>query len=178
MFGEIEHAQGLEFIRKHHYAGNASKTGKMFGMARALPDGRYWLVGVAQWLPPTKVCAQSVQPGRWRRVISLTRVVVSPGEPQNATGMLVGKAICWIRERGWVSAVTFADDSQGHTGVIYRATNWKYKGETRASPRWVDSEGRQVSTKAGAVTRRKQQMLDLGYRCEGNFKKHKFVLHL
>ena len=144
------------------------------------------LVGVAQWLPPTKVCAQSVLPEHdlWKRVISLTRLAVLPGEPQNAASMLIGASLRWLPElrtpwsqRKWLAAVTFADDSEGHKGAIYKATNWVERGKTKPYPRWVDTNGAQVATKCGPKTRTKSEMEALGYRIVGHFSKLKFVHH-
>lgn len=179
-FREIPHKQGADFIAAHHYARGCSKTGKMYGMFRG-----HDLVGVAQWLPPTKVCAQSVLPefDLWKRVISLTRRAVRPSEPQNAESMLISAALRWVSSlrdesgrRKWLAAVTFADESEGHTGGIYKATNWLYKGVTAAYPRWVDPKtGRQVATKAGPNTRTAAQMRSAGYEMLGKYRKHKFV---
>jgi hypothetical protein len=78
----------------------------------------------------------------------------------------------------FVSLVTYADVRMGHTGAIYKATNWQYVGEMKGSPAWVDPKtGRQVARKA-TKSRTKQDMLDLGYECIGIFGKHKFIMHL
>lgn len=135
---------------------------------------------------PTKVCAQSVLPDfdLWKHVISLTRLVVLPGEPQNAASMLIAASLKWLPtlrteagQRKWLAAVTFADDSEGHTGSIYKATNWIYKGRTKPYPRWVTKDGAQVSTKAGPKTRTAEEMRALGYEIAGHFWKHKFVYY-
>ena len=167
-------------IRMHHYAKGCSKAGKMFGAFR---DGR--LIGVAQWLPPTKVAAQSVLPDDWQRVTSLTRLVVLPGEPQNAATMLIAASLKRLRtlrredgSRKWLACLTYADLSEGHTGAIYRASNWVYCGTTGAKPRWKDAAGRQVSPKAGPKTRTAAEMRALGYEVVGHFKKHKFTYAL
>lgn len=179
-FRQIPHADGAAFIKANHYARGCSKTGVMYGMFRGEA-----LVGVAQWLPPTKVCAQSVLKDYWTKVVSLTRLAVLPGEPQNAASMLISASIKWLRtlrtEQGavkWRALVTFADESEGHTGGIYKATNWLYKGVTAAYPRWIDADGRQVATKAGPKTRTSEEMRALGYEMVGKFRKHKFVMFL
>ena len=81
-----------------------------------------------------------------------------------------------IRAHGeWRWLVTYADESQGHTGTIYRAANWQYVGVTSPTPRWIDPvSGRQVAT-LSTKTRTKQQMLDMGYVLQGHYRKHKFV---
>lgn len=163
-------------IADYHYSRGGSNTGVYcHGLFDALGD----LQGVAWWLPPTKPCAQTVNRENWRRVLSLSRLVVAPGVPKNAASFLIGRSIRIIQAEGkWSDLVTFADDSQGHTGRIYRATNWVYVGKTAPYPRWIDAKsGRQVAT-LSTKTRTKAQMIALGYKRVGAFCKHKFTMKL
>jgi hypothetical protein len=83
-----------------------------------------------------------------------------------------------IRADGrFTSLVTYADEYMGHTGAIYRASNWDYVGRTGPYPRWETADGRQVATKA-TVNRTKAKMEALGHRRVGSYYKHKFVKHL
>lgn len=165
--------EAARFISAHHYARGCANTAVyIHGLYRASD-----LVGAALWMPPTKVCAQTVH-SDWRRVLALSRLAVAPGEPQNAASILIGESVRRIRRaRKWKALVTFADESQGHTGTIYRATNWRYVGRTKPEPRWEDSAGRQVARKA-TKTRTRAQMEALGCRMVGKFSKHKFTLVL
>lgn len=114
----------------------------------------------------------------WRRVLSLSRLAVAESEPKNAASLLIGASVRAIRREGkWVALVTFADESQGHVGTIYRATNWRYVGRTKHEPRWEDRWGKQVS-RLSTRTRTKAVMESMGYRMVGKFAKHKFVMEL
>lgn len=166
-----------DFISKHHYAKGSSHTGVYF---HGLIDR--WFdecLGVAIWLPPTRVAAETVNRANWKRVLSLSRLAVAPGVPKNACSFLLSRSERLIRNDGeWLSLVTYADESQGHLGTIYRAANWTYVGKMPQTPRWIDpATGRQVSA-LSTKTRTKQQMKDLGYVLQGHFHKHKFVKHL
>ena len=165
-----------EFIREHHYSKGCSNTAVyVHGLFHKDSD---LLLGVAQWLPPTKVAAESVNRENWTRVLSLTRLAVHPDVPTNGASFLMGRSIRIIKlDRKWVSLVTYADDFMEHRGQIYRATNWQYVGHMKGSPRWEDVDGRQVAKKS-TVSRTNAQMIDLGYRMVGTFGKHKFVMHL
>jgi len=135
-------------------------------------------MGVAVWLPPTRVAAESVNRENWRRVLSLTRLAVHPDVATNGASFLMGRSIRIIRQAGeWLSLVTYADHFMGHSGAIYQATNWQFVGDMKGSPRWEDAEGRQVARKS-TVSRNDQEMRDLGYRNVGTFGKRKFVMHL
>lgn len=163
--------EAARFIAAYHYARGCANTAVY---VHGLYRGEV-LVGAALWMPPTRVCAESVHV-EWRRVLSLSRLAIAPGEPQNAASILLGASMRRIlQSRRWVALVTYADQSQGHTGTIYRATGWAYRGETKPEARWIDATGRQVSRKSAARSRTAAEMVALGYRCAGRFRKHKFV---
>lgn len=173
---EVSAREAREFVVEHHYSKGCSNT-------RVYSHGLYRvgepdLLGVAIWLPPTKVAAQSVNRDQWQKVLSLTRLAVRPDVPSNAASFLMARSIRMIRKDGrFVSLVTYADDFMGHTGAIYRATNWTYVGQMKGYPRWEDADGRQVARKS-TVSRNDAQMRGLGYRNVGTFGKRKFLLHL
>lgn len=166
-----------EMVRRLHYAGGGSNTRvAVHGLYLRAEPGR--CLGVAWWLPPTRVAAESVNREEWKRVISLTRLVIEPEVPCNGASFLLAQSVKRLRREGrWASLVTYADESQGHLGGIYRASNWTYVGRTGPYPRWLAADGRQVAPKA-TTNRTKAQMLALGHTMEGRYHKHKFVLHL
>jgi hypothetical protein len=167
-------AQAL--VKEFHYSKGGSNTAVYVHGLYNKATGA--LHGVAWWLPPTKVACQSVNKEAWTKVLALTRLVLTPNTPKNAASYLLGASVKMIRKGGrFMSLVTYADESQGHTGGIYKASNWVYVGKTGPYPRWVTLEGRQVAAKA-TVNRTKAQMEALGHKKVGSFFKHKFVLHL
>jgi hypothetical protein len=174
-------AEAQALVREFHYARGGSNTAVyVHGLYHRATDelAGDFLCGVAWWLPPTRVACESVNREHWQRVLSLTRMVMRPGVPKNACSFLLGRSVKAIKkERRFVSLVTYADESQGHTGGVYKAANWEYVGRTGPYPRWLDEGGRQVAPKA-TVNRTKAEMEKLGYRKVGSFYKHKYVLHL
>ena len=87
-------------------------------------------LGVAWWLPPTKNAAIATWKGDWRKVLSLTRLAISPLVPKNGASFLLSQSIKMIDAEKWHCLVTYADTWQNHTGAIYKATNWEYVGES------------------------------------------------
>lgn len=172
----IPHSEASRFISEFHYSKGSSNT-QVYGHGLFAKTDPNFLLGVAMWLPPTRVACESVNKSEWKRVLSLTRVAVRPGVPKNAASFLVSKSVGMIKKEGrFVSLVTYADESQGHTGGIYRASNWDYVGRTGPYPRWVNSMGTQVAQKS-TVNRVKSEMIRLGNVKVGSFYKHKFVIH-
>ncbi len=171
----IPHALGAQLIAEHHYArGGANTSVKMLGLIRC--DGE--LVGAAQFLPPTKVAAQSVAGADWRSVLGFSRLVVLDSEPTNAESLFLGAAVHEIKkDRRWKAILTYADEAQQHTGTIYKATNFEPLGLTRPETRYVDAETGRLIAKKATRSRTKAEMLALGCRSEKSCK-HKFVLFL
>ena len=165
-----------EMVREHHYAKGGSNTAVYTHGLVHRESGN--LVGVVWWLPPTRVAAESVNRESWQQVLALTRMVVAPGTTKNACSFLLSRSIKIIRQDGrFVSLVTYADESQGHTGSVYAAAGWDYVGRTGPYPRWLSSDGRQVAIKA-TKSRTKAEMEGMGHKMVGRFYKHKYVLHL
>lgn len=141
VFGPAPLADARALVIAHHYTKSASNTGRAFGAWR---EGV--LVGAVIFLPPPRGSAVKHAISTPARVVSLSRCVVAPDEPTNAASMLIGRSLRWIRaSRRYDVVVTYADESEGHTGTIYRATNAEYLGRSAPAPFWVDSGGRRVS---------------------------------
>lgn len=172
----LDHKRASDFIKRYHYSRGCSNT-QVYGHGLYLKNG-IELLGVAMWLPPTRVAAESVNKENWTKVLSLTRLAIHPMVPTNGASFLMAASIKIIRGDGrFTDLVTYADESQGHTGAIYRATNWAYVGRTGPYPRWVDKDGRQVASKA-TKNRVKAEMEALGHTKVGSYHKHKFVMSL
>jgi len=161
-------------VANHHYAGKGANTGIFHGLFRR---GENTCRGVAWWIPPTRLCAEASFQGDWKRVLTLSRLAVTPDVPPNGASFLIGQSIKRIRKtRQWDCLITYADTGEGHSGAIYRATNWEYLGLTKPEQRFEDSEGRIVARKAGPKTRTRAEMAALGYSPTGSHQKHKFRL--
>lgn len=136
--------------------------------------------GVAAWMPPISGSAKSFdcEPNQ---VLSLSRLVVIPNMPTNSASFLLGRAIRLIKRLNrFKYLVTFADTRFGHTGTIYKATNWEYVGQVKGGPTYVDKHGMIVSVKGGkgSKTRTRSQMESMGYTMLPGVPRHKFIMRL
>ncbi len=167
----VDLAVAQELVRQHHYSrGGANTATYMHGLFR---KGSDWCEGVAWWIPPTKTAANATYPDNWRGVLALTRLAIAPEVPKNVASFLLGASMRLIDRGKWPCLVTYADEMQGHTGAIYRATNWEYCGMTAKEATWF-LNGRMVARKAGPKTRTKAEMEAIGAEMVGRFAKHKF----
>lgn len=172
----VPHTVCQDLVRRHHYARGGSNTAVYcHGLVRR--EDPEHVVGIAWWLPPTRVAAESVSED-WTKVLSLTRMVIEPDTPKNAATFLLGRSVRLIRQDArFHTLVTYADEWAGHTGGVYRAANWEYVGRTGPYVKWVAADGRQVAAKA-TKNRTKAEMEALGHKRLGSFHKHKYVLRL
>lgn len=164
-----------EMVRREHYSGGGSNTAvytlgvfpkdEWFG---ALP------IAVSWYLPPTPACGKSVWPHDCQAVLSLSRLVCEPSAPKNTPSFLLSHGMRFIDRKRWPILITFADDWQGHTGVIYRAAGWIECGRTKPEPTYT-LKGRMVCRKAGPNTRTHDEMLSLGCDFVGKFSRRRFV---
>jgi hypothetical protein len=169
---DVDLGSALWLVEAYHYAGGAANTATyLHGL---FAQGQPWVcLGAAWWIPPTKHAAIASFPENWQGVLSLSRLVIHPAVPKNGASFLLGRSMAMIDRERWPCLVTYADEWRGHTGGIYRATNWEYVGRTERNSVWV-KDGRMVARKAGPKTRTHAEMRALGAECMGYFAKHKF----
>lgn len=173
----IDLSTARRLIVKYHYSKGATNTGVyvhgLFKKGNDFFDAE--CLGVAWWLPPTKNAAIATYPeGDWRKVLSLTRLIIHPDVPKNGASFLLSKSIGLIDNNDWYCLVTYADTWRGHTGAIYKATNWQYMGETSPTPVYVNEKGKMMGRKRGGKNLSSIEMKQLGFITQGNFAKHKF----
>lgn len=166
-------------VTAHHYAHGMANTAVATHALVRRSDGA--VVGCAVWMPPTKpaalrAMADSGVGGDWRQVIALSRIVVVPGEPKNATGLLLAGSRNLLRKTDlrWRLALTYADRGQGHVGTIYKATGWtEARIARRPDPVWINAVGRQVSRKS-TTSRTNAEMIAAGFTRVRGYEKIRF----
>ena len=168
----VELLVAQDMVKKYHYSKGGSNTATYrHGLFRRNEDHCY---GVAWWIPPTKTAANATYPANWKGVLSLSRLVIEPGVPKNACSFLMAHSMRMIDREKWPCFVTYADEWQGHTGTIYKATNWTEVGKT-APEATFQLDGRMVARKAGPKTRTRAEMEAIGAVMVGRFSKTKFI---
>jgi hypothetical protein len=156
-------------VRRLHYTCSTANTGRAYCLVRRA-DGE--VAGVALYMPAPLGAAKSAardflnEPDAWRTVLSLSRVVVVPGEPKNVGTILLAGAERDLRKLGrYRLLLSYADEAEGHEGTLYKAANWTEAGYTKPTPRWENpATGCRVSLLRDGRTRTRAEMLALGYR--------------
>lgn len=161
--GDIaEHRDAVALIESGHYAKGAPNTSVARHGLYSVLNGE--LHGVALWLPPTKAAAYSVAGEDWRGVLCLSRLCVLEGRPQNSASFLLGRSMAALDRSRWHTLLTYADTAEGHTGAIYRATNWTCLGEVPGSDNWIHAAtGERRGRKRGGRNYSATEMREMGF---------------
>jgi hypothetical protein len=170
------HYDAEALVRALHYSRSAPNTSTYRHGLYFAQDGFFApLLGVALWIPPTKAAAQAIAGADWRGVLALSRLAIAPEVPSNAASYLLGRSMRLIDRIRWPVLVTYADTNQGHTGAIYRATNWREDGPVPAGDVWEGVDGTLAGRKRGGVTYTAAQMRAAGFTRRPQRPKIRFV---
>lgn len=64
-------------------------------------------------------------------VVELRRLVVIDDTPPTTESYFIGKTLRWLTQNTDIkTVVSYADNTHGHVGTIYKASNFQFKGET------------------------------------------------
>ena len=125
------------FIEKYHYSQNINgiQSYYHFGL---YTDGNFGLpkmIGAMLYgIPSMPATARKYNPINPSRCMELRRLVCIDDTPKNTESYFIAKSMKWLKHNTDVEViVSFADQHHGHSGVIYKASNFNYLGETAKS---------------------------------------------
>lgn len=105
-------------LTEHHYLGPI-KSGKIVAVVLGEDDGQ--CVSGQVWRPPTSRRLPS--DGSW---LELSRWCLTSAAGKNAGSRQHAAALKLLDHLGVTTLVSYSDPSQGHTGALYRACNWRW----------------------------------------------------
>jgi len=75
-------------------------------------------------------------------VVELRRLVLTDGAPKYSESRVVSLTIKWLKKhaKDLKIIVSYADPAHGHTGVVYKASNFNYVGVSAADKGFFDPE--------------------------------------
>lgn len=124
-----------KFLKRWHYSDYVNIQAKhTFCLFREGNFGIPEMVGVCIYTRPAGPSAgQSYYPEAPDKVLELRRLCLIDDTPKNAESFFVSRTIKWLKgNTDWEFILSYADMEQGHSGVIYRASNFQYLGVTGA----------------------------------------------
>ena len=141
----------VSFIEKHHYSHNVNgiQSYYHFGLCREGNFGIPTMIGAMLYaMPSMPATAAKYNPINPSKCMELRRLVCIDDTPKNTESYFIGKTFKWLKQNTDVEViVSFADQHYGHSGVIYKATNFEYIGET-ASARILMVDGKEYHSRS------------------------------
>lgn len=136
-----------EFVEKWHYS--KSINGVMASYCFGLYDGDK-LIGAMIYGKLGMANAWKKYGSKESDVIELRRLCCIDDTPKNTESYFIGKTLRWLKNNTNVKiVVSYADCNHGHTGIIYRATNFTLLGKTSGGKIIIRlSDGKQYHDKA------------------------------
>lgn len=123
-----ERSEVRDFIEAHHYSGsiNGVMASYCFKLER---DGE--LVGAMLYGSLGMANAWKKYADKPEDVIELRRLCLIDETPKNSESFFIGQTLKWLRRNTTIrKVVSYADPNYGHSGIIYRATNFEHIGMT------------------------------------------------
>ncbi len=135
---EILRKPASKFIEKHHYSHSTNGVQSIihYGLFKPDEDGSRFgvpkMIGAAMYawpsMPHTRGKYNPINP---TKCLELRRLACVDDTPKNTESYFIAQTIKLLKKTTDMEViVSFADGHQGHTGVIYKASNFDYLGET------------------------------------------------
>ena len=134
------------FVHKWHYSHDTN--GVQQTQCFALFDDMKMIGAMIYALPSMKSTAAKYNPINPDRCWELRRLCCIDDTPTNTESYFIGQTFKWLKQNTDMEViVSFADEHHGHKGVIYRATNFEYWGET-AGGRILIVDGKETHSRS------------------------------
>ena len=135
----IDRLESELFLGKYHYAGRVNKSG--IGYAAKLGET---VIAVCVFDYPTRSESTTRLVLKSKQLIELVRFCIHPSyQKKNLASWFISKCLRSLKAKKpeLKCVISFADSTFGHSGTIYRASNWICDGETKPSYWYADADG-------------------------------------
>lgn len=128
------------FIIRHYLGKWPKDIEKIYGILHVKPEGKE-LVGTIVYGFPRVQAIKMLEPEAFPgQVLEIKRLyVIDELNTPNVESFVIAKSLKMIKQEfpNVKVVVTFADDAEGHKGVVYQATNAIYLGKTGTKHKYV-----------------------------------------
>ena len=148
---EIPRKSLVQFIEKHHYSHNVNgiQSYHHFGLYTEGNFGLPKMIGAMMYaIPSMPATAAKYNPINPNKCLELRRLVCIDDTPKNTESYFIGQTFRWLKQYTDMEVVvSFADQHYGHSGTIYKASNFDYLGET-AGARILMVDGKEMHSRS------------------------------
>lgn len=125
---QCSRSQIVDFVEKYHYSKNMNglKTSYCFrlldgeNLIGAIVYGKIGMLGVEQKYTDNP-----------DKILELKRLVCIDDTPKNTESYFIGWTLRWLQKNTDLEMIiSYADKTYGHEGIVYKATNFDFVGET------------------------------------------------
>ena len=167
--------EAKEYIVKNHYShGCHNGPSPCYGLFEN--DN---LIGCLMFATP---CSENVRASVFRvehkdSVTELHRLHILDVTPKNTESWFISRCLKLLKQdKPQIKAVlTFADKTEGHEGIIYKATNAYFCGVTSSALFFRDENGRLIHPHQCGINITKEKAKELGWKFEKRFSKNRFL---
>lgn len=161
---KISTVDAKKYIHQYHYThGSHNSPSPCYGLF----DGEK-LIGVLMFATP---CSEKVRASVFGseyvdRVIELHRLHILDVTPKNTESWFISRCLKLLHKdkpKIW-AVLSFADTTEGHTGIIYKATNAYFCGQTVKTYSYVDKNGRLRHRRQCGINISIKQANELGWK--------------
>ena len=148
---EIPRKSLVQFIEKYHYSQNVNGVQSLyhFGLYGEGNFGLPKMIGAMMYAHPSMpATAEKYNPINPTKCLELRRLCCIDDTPTNTESYFIGKTLRWLKQNTDMEVVvSFADQHHGHSGIIYKASNFEYLGET-AGARILMVDGKEMHSRS------------------------------
>lgn len=126
----------VEFLTNYHYAGYGRPPSVLY-VAKLNKE----IIGVIKFTPPVRKEVATSIGEEYNDVTELDRFCIKPEyQVKNLASKMLSMAIKLLKQdTSYKVAVSFADPLEGHSGIIYKASNWTHVGVSSKSYIYKDN---------------------------------------
>lgn len=127
------------FLSRYHYTANGGRNGMKFGVYH-----NNNLIAVAKFCSPTRAESATRLKLKQSELLELTRLAIHPQyQIKNLASWFLGRCVKSIKKLrpNIVTLLTFADETFGHVGTIYKASGWVHDGVIESDYVYLKDDG-------------------------------------
>lgn len=158
-----------EWVKTKHYSRRASIFWAGFGL-----EIEGMIEGVCVYGQPSPPIQKHAFRDRDFQLFELSRLVIQTTR-KNAASFLVGNSLQMLAAP--CAVISYADTEQGHSGIVYQATNWIYTGSTKSHDKAYIVDGKRLhpmTLRDRGITNPTQWARENGIETVAPMEKHRY----
>jgi hypothetical protein len=171
----ISSKEAKEYIHKNHYShGSHNGPSPCYGLFE-----KDVLIGVCMFATP---CSEAVRASLWGKenkdhVTELHRLHILDVTPRNTESWFISRVLKQLKLDKPIiwGVLSFSDTTEGHTGIIYKATNAYRIGQSSPATFYIDEDNRLRHPRQCGVNITPKMAKEKGWKIEKRLSKNRYL---